>query len=144
MCTNRPESNRNLAKLLSTPRNGVIRMSDIDGRQLGGTGEYRGDHEPDREVERRQIQLRGSVERVDCTRERGEGTWQCRINGKGSGYRDSPIGFDALDVDPSARETRVEGNTVVTEVEFPSGVNCEVDRTQYAEIDGERILVCPA
>lgn len=120
-------------------------MSRIDGRRIGGTGEYRGDHTPDDDVPRRQTPVDGQVRTVDCVEQQGGDGWECRINGEGAGYRNQPIQYDELEISGAEidKRTTPDGRSR-TRFTFPTGQNCVTDATRYQNVDQDRKLVCPA
>lgn len=121
-------------------------MTEIDGRSIGGTGEYRGDHQPDRDIPTLE-RTDGPHQEFDCVRNESEGTWECWIDGEGANrFRRKGIEFEELDLDSDELEEEIvtrENGVVHYEARFPEPVECHFQRTEYYHVDVERRLSCP-
>jgi hypothetical protein len=125
-------------------------MVDVDGRKLGGTGEFRGDNTPDNDYPRHEVHL-GEVDEVDCEKEDGR-EWRCEIDGfggntypRGAGGHDRTYSFDELNISGAEVDRMENDGKVRTVFRFPSGGECHMDEPSFDRIDrGEQDsrLVC--
>lgn len=125
-------------------------MVDVDGRKLGGTGEYRGDNTPDNDYPRHEVNI-GDVEEVDC-RKRDGGEWRCEIDGdtgrgypRGTGQPDRAYSFDELNISGAEVDRMDDGDMVRAVFRFPSGGTCHMDEPSFDRTDRDEQdsrLVC--
>lgn len=124
-------------------------MPDIDGRSLGGTGEYRGDNTPDNDYPRRDVSIGQEVFELDCEQEGDE--WKCLINGETSDAfpfgpnQDMRYSFNDMDLKGAEVDRQRDGDDVRAVYRWPSGATCEMDVPSYNRPDRDeqdKILRC--
>lgn len=96
----------------------------------------------------RNTSLNQNVHEVECKRgtvnPQGTEGWNCRINGEGSGYRNTPISFHELEMSGAEVERfRGRDGSEVVRFDYPSSVKCSVKHNAHQDPEHERVLVCP-
>lgn len=115
-------------------------MPGVDGRSIGGTGEFRGDNTPEQDIDRIKVDMEENIGTLECERGRDD-SWFCEINGQGVGYQNRPARFDSLSLPSRAKISSMkDGDEILAQMD-PAG-DCEIDRTPYQQIDGDTKLVC--